>query len=107
MSIFTQLRQSSPTTTIQELEREIERKDARITLLMRDLAMAKSKLALLSRDRPRVTPIGDMDEGYECGNCGEPVSEDINVYCPRCGAEQNWDWSPPCDEDAFDRRFDR
>ena len=107
MSIFTQLRNSSPTTTIQDLTRENERLERLLRETKRQLAMTKSKLALFERNRQLVTPIGDMEEGYECGNCGEPVSESVNVYCPRCGAEQNWDWSMPVDENAFDRRFDR
>lgn len=107
MGIFTNLRASSPTVTIQQLEREIERRDNQIKLLKLDLSKAKSKIAVMQRERPRVTPLGDMDEGYECPECGEIVTEDYNNFCQRCGVELNWDWSPPCDEDAFDRWADR
>lgn len=107
MGIFTNLRASSPTVTIQQLEREIERRDNQIKLLKLDLSKAKSKIAMMQRERPLVTPIGDIDEGYECPECGEIVTEDYNNFCQRCGVELNWDWSPPCDEDAFDRWADR
>ena len=107
MSIFTNLRQSSPTITIQELEREVEslREQLRITSL--NLSMANAKCANLQKGRPYVTPTGDADEGYECPECGEIVTEDYNNFCQRCGVELCWDWSPPCDEDAFDRWADR
>lgn len=107
MGIFPNLRQSSPTTTIKELEREVEslREQLRITSL--NLSMMTAKCKSLERNRPYVTPIGDIDEGYECPECGESVTEDYNNFCQRCGVELNWNWSPPCDEDAFDRWADR
>lgn len=30
------------------------------------------------------TVLGDDDSKFQCGSCGEPLSEDFE-YCPHCG----------------------
>lgn len=51
-------------------------------------------------------PVGDVESGFECGSCGEPL-EDWWCFCPRCGTEVDWNPEPIEDINAFDVFFDR
>lgn len=96
---FVSLVPSTPTyeQTIHELQTELRRTQAKLTEESYKRAQTEAQVAVLKRNRVKqpVVPRGDMDEGYECDNCGREITDDF-AYCPDCGCEIDWSgWSLP------------
>lgn len=109
-SIFTN---STPTVdqTIHELQTELHHARNQIRDLQYELSVSRANVSRLQRNRnkPVIVPVGDCDDGYYCPHphCNIELIEDYS-YCPGCGCEIDWrGYVPSCDEDAYDRRFDR
>ena len=96
---FISLVPSTPTyeQTIHELQTELRRTQNKLTEESYNRAKAEAQVAVLKRNqnKPPVVPRGDMDEGYDCPNCGREITDDFN-FCPDCGSEIDWTgWSLP------------
>lgn len=97
---FVSLVPSTPTyeQTIHELQTELRRTQNKLTEESYRRAQAEAQIAVLKRNRnkPPVVPRGDMEEGYDCPNCGRENITDDFAYCPDCGCEIDWSgWSLP------------
>lgn len=75
---------------------------------------AEATISVLRRNREKkvIVPMGDCEDGYWCPNlyCNVELRENIDNFCPKCGAEIDWRGLIPIydeDTDAYDRRFDR
>lgn len=83
--------------TVDDLQSELRRTQAKLTEESRKRAEAEAYVAILKANRVKqpVVPRGDCEEGYECSNCGRTITDDF-TYCPDCGHEIDWDgWSLP------------
>lgn len=97
---FISLVPSTPTyeQTIHELQTELRRTQNKLTEESYKRARAEAQVAVLKRNqnKPPVVPRGDMEEGYDCSNCGRENITDDFAYCPDCGCEIDWTgWSLP------------